>query len=140
VQAYRQLKTNPNTYYYRFCAPGVQQKNGPWTKSEEVLFMERLAEMGGAKRKMQWGLFSMAIPGRVGYQCSNFYRSALACVMWRGVTSFRGVRIEAGFSLRPADCLSRKARSKLKMQATSPARTANSTTSTTTAWLLVLTG
>lgn len=22
----------------------------------------------------QWGIFSMAIPGRVGYQCSNFYR------------------------------------------------------------------
>jgi hypothetical protein len=22
----------------------------------------------------EWGIFSMAIPGRVGYQCSNFYR------------------------------------------------------------------
>jgi len=22
----------------------------------------------------QWGIFSMVIPGRVGYQCSNFYR------------------------------------------------------------------
>jgi len=22
----------------------------------------------------QWGVFSMKIPGRVGYQCSNFYR------------------------------------------------------------------
>lgn len=25
----------------------------------------------------QWGLFSMKIPGRVGYQCSNFYRQLI---------------------------------------------------------------
>ncbi|KAJ4456645.1 putative myb family protein [Paratrimastix pyriformis] len=73
-KAYQQLKKSPNTYYYRFCAPGVKQKNGSWTKEEEKLFMARLEEMGGPQRKMQWGIFSMSIPGRVGYQCSNFYR------------------------------------------------------------------
>ena len=36
------------------------------------MFFYRLKELGGANG--QWGLFSMAIPGRVGYQCSNFYR------------------------------------------------------------------
>lgn len=25
----------------------------------------------------QWGIFSRAIPGRVGYQCSNFYRQLI---------------------------------------------------------------
>jgi len=25
----------------------------------------------------EWGIFSMGIPGRVGYQCSNFYRRLL---------------------------------------------------------------
>jgi hypothetical protein len=25
----------------------------------------------------QWGVFSQAIPGRVGYQCSNFYRQLI---------------------------------------------------------------
>jgi hypothetical protein len=25
----------------------------------------------------QWGVFSMKIPGRVGYQCSNYYRQLI---------------------------------------------------------------
>lgn len=31
-----------------------------------------MEEMGGIDGK--WGVFSMVIPGRVGYQCANFYR------------------------------------------------------------------
>lgn len=33
--------------------------------------MQRMKEVGVDGN---WGVFSMTIPGRVGYQCSNFYR------------------------------------------------------------------
>ncbi|CAB4378462.1 hypothetical protein RhiirA5_353860 [Rhizophagus irregularis] len=71
IKAYKAIDTKPNTYYYRFNAPGEEQKKGQWTQEEEELFFKRLKEIGADG---QWGIFSMAIPGRVGYQCSNFYR------------------------------------------------------------------
>ncbi|KAI8060959.1 hypothetical protein BC940DRAFT_311037 [Gongronella butleri] len=71
VRAFRMIESNPNTYYYRFNAPGEEQAKGAWTDSEKALFMDRLKDQGP---KPQWGIFSMAIPGRVGYQCSNYYR------------------------------------------------------------------
>jgi hypothetical protein len=75
IRAYRLIDVNPNAYYYRFNAPGECQRNGPWTKEERVLFFERLRDVGA---NGQWGVFSMTIPGRVGYQCSNFYRHLVA--------------------------------------------------------------
>ena len=36
--------------------------------------MKRLAEVGA---NGQWGIFSQSLPGRVGYQCSNYYRLLL---------------------------------------------------------------
>jgi len=36
--------------------------------------MKRLIEMGA---NVQWGVFSIPIPGRVGYQCSNYYRDLI---------------------------------------------------------------
>ncbi|KAJ3161465.1 hypothetical protein HDU86_007247 [Geranomyces michiganensis] len=74
VRAYQQIKTKPNSYYYRFNAPGEKQRNGAWTQEERALFFKQLEERGADG---QWGIFSMAIPGRVGYQCSNFYRGLL---------------------------------------------------------------
>jgi len=74
IKAYKMIGINPNTYYYRFNAPGEKQRNGAWTPEERKLFMDRLAEVGADG---QWGIFSMTIPGRVGYQCSNFYRHLL---------------------------------------------------------------
>lgn len=66
---------NPNTYFYRNVAPGEKQKNGPWSAEEKELFMKRLEEMrNNGETKSQWGIFSQSIPGRVGYQCANFYR------------------------------------------------------------------
>ena len=65
IRAYQSLKTNPNTYFYRFNAPGEMQRNGVWSKDEHKMFMKRLTEVGADG---QWGVFSMTIPGRVGYQ------------------------------------------------------------------------
>ena len=74
IRAYKCIKENPNAYYYRFNAPGECQANGPWTESERKMFLNRLAVCGADGN---WGIFAMKIPGRVGYQCSNFYRKLL---------------------------------------------------------------
>ncbi|KAI8321692.1 hypothetical protein GQ54DRAFT_297874 [Martensiomyces pterosporus] len=71
IKAFKAIKTKPNTYYYRFNAPGEEQRTGQWTPEEQKLFHARLKEIGA---NGQWGIFSMTIPGRVGYQCSNYYR------------------------------------------------------------------
>ncbi|KAJ1948525.1 hypothetical protein FBU59_001553, partial [Linderina macrospora] len=71
IKAFKAIKTKPNTYYYRFNAPGEEQRTGAWTPEEQKLFHQRLKEIGA---NGQWGVFSMTIPGRVGYQCSNYYR------------------------------------------------------------------
>jgi hypothetical protein len=70
-KAFKSMNENPNAYYYRFNAPGEEQKNGHWAPDEEKLFFD-VAKIYPVNTK--WGLFSMHIPGRVGYQCSNFYR------------------------------------------------------------------
>ncbi|OHT12704.1 Myb-like DNA-binding domain containing protein [Tritrichomonas foetus] len=69
---------NPNAYYYRNLRPGEKQRNGKWTAEETKNFMNRIKQM--SKKNFyevapQWGIFSMEIPGRVGYQCANFYRN-----------------------------------------------------------------
>ncbi|CAO3703216.1 unnamed protein product [Rhizopus stolonifer] len=71
IRAFKMIDKNPNSYYYRFNAPGEPQHKGKWTDQENTLFLNRLKEVGA---NAQWGIFSMAIPGRVGYQCSNYYR------------------------------------------------------------------
>ncbi|KAJ1890026.1 hypothetical protein LPJ66_007712, partial [Kickxella alabastrina] len=71
IKAFKAIKTKPNTYYYRFNAPGEEQRTGQWTAEEQKLFHARLKEIGA---NGQWGIFSTTIPGRVGYQCSNYYR------------------------------------------------------------------
>merc|ERR1719285_481645 len=70
-KAYKAIKQNPNAYHYRFNKPGERQAKGGWTKDEHKRFMEVLLEKGANKN---WGLFSINIKGRVGYQCSNYYR------------------------------------------------------------------
>jgi hypothetical protein len=69
--AYAKSKTKPNSYYYRFNAPGEKQRNGPFSKEEKALFLKRLKEFDFSTDNPQWGIFSQAIPGRVGYQCSS---------------------------------------------------------------------
>lgn len=67
LRAFKMIEKNPNSYYYRFNAPGEQQKKGKWTDEENALFLQRLNQVGA---NSQWGIFSIAIPGRVGYQVS----------------------------------------------------------------------
>merc|ERR1712228_1116047 len=74
VQAWKNKAVNPNAYYYRFNNPGEQQKNGRIGMDEHKIFMERIMECGV---NVHWGTFSMKIPGRVGYQCSNYWRQMM---------------------------------------------------------------
>ncbi|KAL9658489.1 hypothetical protein ABK040_006029 [Willaertia magna] len=77
IEAYAKIKTNPNAYYYRFNEPGEQQKNGKWTRDEKELFIKKLKEYAKTTDNFQWGIFSKMIPGRVGYQCQQQYRTLL---------------------------------------------------------------
>lgn len=43
----------------------------PLFQEEEQLFFQRIHDVGIGNA---WGVFAMEIPGRTGYQCSNFYR------------------------------------------------------------------
>jgi hypothetical protein len=65
IRAYNMIEQNPNSYYYRFNAPGEIQQKGQWAPDERKRFFDRLEEVGA---NGQWGLFAMTIPGRVGYQ------------------------------------------------------------------------
>ncbi|KAK8882681.1 hypothetical protein M9Y10_045323 [Tritrichomonas musculus] len=71
---------DPNTFLYRNCPIGVQRKNGPWSEEEKRAFLKRLNQIRGNKDTIdgKWGIFSLGVPGRVGYQCSNFYRLLIA--------------------------------------------------------------
>lgn len=88
-----------NQFYYRNKDPGEPIKTGPWTEEEKLIFLKRVQEFGvnnkwGNKFALNFlifsfaemsilcyffflGLFSIAIPGRVGYQCADFYRKLL---------------------------------------------------------------
>jgi len=75
IKGWKNRIKNPNAYYYRFNHPGEMQSNGGWTAEEHELFMATLAKLPDGKATYEWGTFSIDIPGRVGYQCSNYYRS-----------------------------------------------------------------
>jgi hypothetical protein len=78
-QSYLKGLEHPNAYFYRNCAPGERQKTGSWSSEEKQLFLKRLKEMKQLypDGQQMWGIFSQAIPGRVGYQCSSFYQTLL---------------------------------------------------------------
>jgi len=75
-RAVQKRESNPNSYYYRFNEPNETQKNGAWSLEEKTAFIQRLSEFDFSQG-YHWGLFSISIPGRVGYQCSNFYRKLI---------------------------------------------------------------
>jgi len=74
VGAWKNKDANPNAYYYRFNDPGEEQINGAIAESEHKGFMQRVMEMGV---NQHWGIFSQTIKGRVGYQCSNYWRQMM---------------------------------------------------------------
>ena len=74
-QSWAAIETNPNAFYYRHVAPGQTKRTGAWDEREKKLFMETIKIHPPSQGK--WGLFAQHIPGRVGYQCRNFYHRLL---------------------------------------------------------------
>jgi hypothetical protein len=75
IKAWNGRTTNENAHLYRFNAPGEAQSKKGWSPEEHQLFMDTLAKCPGGKADYVWGMFSKNVPGRVGYQCSNYYRT-----------------------------------------------------------------
>ena len=73
--AWAAIDTNPNAYYYRHVAPGQKKQTGAWSEKEKQMFFEAMKVHPPSQGK--WGLFAQHIPGRVGYQCRNFYHHLL---------------------------------------------------------------
>ncbi|KAI8098121.1 uncharacterized protein B0P05DRAFT_447743, partial [Gilbertella persicaria] len=80
IKAWEARHSAPDSYYYRFVVPGEGQQNGAWSAEEHKLFMQRYHEWmtKGYKIGNAWGVFSMGIPHRVGYQCMNYYRKLVS--------------------------------------------------------------
>jgi hypothetical protein len=74
-QSWAAIERNPNAFYYRHVAPGAKKRTGAWNVEEKRLFMEAIKVHPPSQGK--WGLFAQHIPGRVGYQCRNFYHHLL---------------------------------------------------------------
>jgi hypothetical protein len=45
IKAYKAIDTKPNTYYYRFNAPGEEQKKGQWTQVNAYV-KKKISEVG----------------------------------------------------------------------------------------------
>lgn len=74
ITAYKNKDKNPNAYYYRFNDANEAQRTGEWDYNETAIFYNNVINMGVNNN---WGLFSKNIKGRVGYQCSNYYRKLI---------------------------------------------------------------
>ncbi|GJQ10894.1 hypothetical protein GpartN1_g2685.t1 [Galdieria partita] len=81
ITAWLNRHVNANAYYYRHTDPGdgITQSLGKWDEEEQLLFFAEYErwKRNGWRIGSCWGIFSLAIPRRVGYQCSNFYRDCI---------------------------------------------------------------
>ncbi|KAI8370890.1 hypothetical protein EDC96DRAFT_439766 [Choanephora cucurbitarum] len=80
IRAWSYRHTVPDCYYFRLLLPGEIKRNGPWSPEEHEAFMKRYKEWisNGYRLGSFWGIFSLAVPHRVGYQCMGYYRRLLA--------------------------------------------------------------
>ncbi|KAG0198935.1 hypothetical protein BGX28_007696 [Mortierella sp. GBA30] len=79
IKTWEHRRTNTEGFYYRFVDPTEGQQNGPWSKKSTQEFMVRLDEWKarGIRIGTSWGIFSMKVSHKAGYQCSSYYRKLL---------------------------------------------------------------
>ncbi|KAF9351507.1 hypothetical protein BGX34_000521 [Mortierella sp. NVP85] len=79
IKTWDHRRTNPEAFYYRFVDPTEGQQNGPWSTESTRQFMTRLDEWKarGIRIGTSWGVFSMKVSHKAGYQCSAHYRRLL---------------------------------------------------------------
>lgn len=77
--SFKKIFQNPNTFFYRNRVPGEEQKIGPFQPDEKAKFLDRLKYFHETLKIHEglWGLFAVPISGRLGYQCSNYYRQLI---------------------------------------------------------------
>ena len=87
-KAFKCRKQNENEFYYRFNSSNIESdddrqyelilsepsKKGKWTSIEHKAFMQRVLQCGV---NVKWGMFAKVIYGRVGYVCSNYWRTLI---------------------------------------------------------------
>lgn len=79
-ESFKLLMKNPNSFFYRNRPPGEAQRYGSFSPEEEAQFMERVRYFREDLNVNDglWGLFAVPFIGRLGYQCSNYYRYLIA--------------------------------------------------------------
>ncbi|KAF9328207.1 hypothetical protein BGZ91_001105 [Linnemannia elongata] len=79
IKTWEHRRTNVEGFYYRFVDPTEGQQNGPWSAKSTQEFMVRLEEWKarGIRIGTSWGIFSMKVSNKAGYQCSSYYRKLL---------------------------------------------------------------
>ncbi|KAG0303781.1 hypothetical protein BGZ97_001766 [Linnemannia gamsii] len=79
IKTWEHRRTNVEGFYYRFVDPTEGQQNGPWSTKSTQEFMVRLEEWKarGIRIGTSWGIFSMKVSNKAGYQCSSYYRKLL---------------------------------------------------------------
>ncbi|KAF9125082.1 hypothetical protein BGW39_007660 [Mortierella sp. 14UC] len=79
IKTWEHRRTNVEGFYYRFVDPTEGQQNGPWSAKSAQEFMVRLEEwkQRGIRIGTSWGIFSMKVSHKAGYQCSSYYRKLL---------------------------------------------------------------
>ncbi|KAF9430510.1 hypothetical protein BGZ94_006456 [Podila epigama] len=79
IKTWEHRRTNTEGFYYRFVDPTEGQQNGAWSKKSHQEFMERLEEWKarGIRIGTSWGVFSIGVSHKAGYQCSSYYRKLL---------------------------------------------------------------
>ncbi|KAF9141856.1 hypothetical protein BG015_001105 [Linnemannia schmuckeri] len=79
IKTWEHRRTNVEGFYYRFVDPTEGQQNGPWSAKSAQEFMVRLEEWKarGIRIGTSWGIFSMKVSHKAGYQCSSYYRKLL---------------------------------------------------------------
>ena len=63
-----------NLHFYRQNPEGQEKRIGKWSDEEHKVLMQRIKETGV---NVKWGMISKAIPGRVGYQVSDYWRQLI---------------------------------------------------------------
>ncbi|KAK3842509.1 MAG: hypothetical protein J3R72DRAFT_368137 [Linnemannia gamsii] len=79
IKTWEHRRTNVEGFYYRFVDPTEGQQNGPWSAKSAQEFLVRLEEwkQRGIRIGTSWGIFSMKVGHKAGYQCSSYYRKLL---------------------------------------------------------------
>ncbi|KAG0258292.1 hypothetical protein DFQ27_004728 [Actinomortierella ambigua] len=79
IKTWEHRRLNVEGFYYRFCDPTEMQHNGAWSTKSKQEFLTRLEEwkQRGIRIGTSWGVFSMAVSHKAGYQCSSYYRKLL---------------------------------------------------------------